>query len=97
MIDWRTAIGETPQFLACGQAGHGGAACARLVAGRSTDREEVPTRGPTEVGANIEGLNNKAKLTMRKAYGFRTFPVIELVLYHALGKLPEPNVAHRFY
>jgi transposase len=22
----------------------------------------------------IEGLNNKAKLTMRKAYGFRTFP-----------------------
>src|SRR6516225_547414 len=45
----------------------------------------------------IEGLNNKAKLTMRKAYGFRTFPVIELALYHALGKLPEPNVAHRFY
>src|SRR5450755_3602391 len=45
----------------------------------------------------IEGLNNKAKLTMRKAYGFRTFPVIELALYHALGKLPEPDVAHRFY
>jgi transposase len=45
----------------------------------------------------IEGLNNKAKLTMRKAYGFRTFAVIELALYHALGKLPEPNVAHRFY
>jgi transposase len=34
---------------------------------------------------------------MRKAYGFRTFRVIELALYHALGKLPEPNVAHRFY
>jgi transposase len=45
----------------------------------------------------IDGLNNKAKLTMRKAYGFRTFPVIELALYHALGKLPEPNVAHKFY
>jgi transposase len=45
----------------------------------------------------IEGLNNKDKLTMRKAYGFRTFPVIELALYHALGKLPEPNVAHKFY
>jgi transposase len=45
----------------------------------------------------IEGLNNKAKLTMRKAYGFRTFPIIELALYHALGKLPEANVAHRFY
>ena len=45
----------------------------------------------------VEGLNNKAKLTMRKAYGFRTFDVIEIALYHALGKLPEPNATHRFY
>ena len=45
----------------------------------------------------VEGLNNKAKLTMRKAYGFRTFHVIEIALYHALGKLPEPNATHRFY
>ena len=36
----------------------------------------------------IEGLNNKAKVTMRKSYGFRTFKVTELALYHALGKLP---------
>ena len=35
-----------------------------------------------------EGLNNKAKLTMRKSYGFRTFHVLETALYHALGKLP---------
>ena len=41
----------------------------------------------------VEGLNNKAKLTMRKSYGFRTFHVTEIALYHALGKLPEPNVA----
>ena len=45
----------------------------------------------------VEGLNNKAKLTMRKSYGFRTFHVTEIALYHALGKLPEPDVAHRFY
>ena len=45
----------------------------------------------------VEGLNNKAKLTMRKSYGFRTFHVTEIALYHALGKLPEPNVAHRFF
>jgi transposase len=45
----------------------------------------------------VEGLNNKAKLTMRKAYGFRTFRVTEIALYHALGKLPEPHAAHRFY
>ncbi len=45
----------------------------------------------------IEGLNNKAKVTMRKAYGFRTFRVTELALYHVLGKLPEPTLAHTFY
>jgi transposase len=45
----------------------------------------------------VEGLNNKAKLTMRKSYGFRTFRVMEVALYHALAKLPEPNVAHRFF
>lgn len=45
----------------------------------------------------IEGLNNKAKVTMRKSYGFRTFKVTELALYHALGKLPEPKLAHSFY
>jgi transposase len=45
----------------------------------------------------VEGLNNKAKLTMRKSYGFRTFRITEIALYHALGKLPEPKVAHRFF
>jgi Transposase len=45
----------------------------------------------------VEGLNNKAKLTMRKSYGFRTFHVTEIALYHALGRLPEPDVAHRFF
>jgi transposase len=45
----------------------------------------------------VEGLNNKAKLTMRKSYGFRTSHVTEIALYHALGKLPEPDVAHRFF
>ena len=37
----------------------------------------------------VEGLNNKAKVTMRKSYGFRTFRCLELALYHSLGKLPE--------
>jgi transposase len=36
----------------------------------------------------IEGLNSKAKVTMRKAYGFRTFRITEIALYHALEKLP---------
>ncbi|HTP35407.1 MAG TPA: ISL3 family transposase, partial [Candidatus Acidoferrales bacterium] len=45
----------------------------------------------------VEGMNNKAKVTMRKSYGFRTFPILELALYHSLGKLPEPELAHEFF
>jgi len=45
----------------------------------------------------VEGLNNKAKITMRKSYGFRTFRCLELALYHSLGKLPEPESTHDFF
>ncbi len=44
----------------------------------------------------IEGLNNKLKLTTRKSYGFRTFRAAEIMLYHTLGNLPEPESTHRF-
>jgi transposase len=47
-------------------------------------------------GAIVEGFNNRAKLTTRKAYGFRTFEAAEVALYHILGALPEPKVTHRF-
>ena len=40
---------------------------------------------------------HKAKVTMRKSYGFRTFRVTELALYHSLGKLSEPELTHRFF
>jgi transposase len=46
--------------------------------------------GPTE------GLNHRLQLTLRKAYGFRTFRAAEVALYHTLGALPEPEVTHRF-
>jgi transposase len=52
-------------------------------------------RGQIAAGA-VEGLNNKAKLTTRKAYGFRSYRCIEIALYHTLGDLPEPDVTHRF-
>jgi transposase len=45
----------------------------------------------------VEGLNNKAKVTMRKSYGFRTFRCLELALYHSLAKLPEPESTHDFF
>jgi len=44
----------------------------------------------------VEGFNLKAKLTMRKAYGFKTLKCLEIALYHTLGDLPEPEYNHRF-
>jgi len=44
----------------------------------------------------VEGFNNKVKLTMRKAYGFKEYETIEIALYHQLGKLPEPESTHKF-
>jgi hypothetical protein len=41
--------------------------------------------------AIVEGFNNKAKLTTRKAYGFRSYRCLEIALYHTLGQLPEPE------
>jgi transposase len=45
----------------------------------------------------VEGLNAKAKLTTRKAYGFREFETLEVALYHNLAKLPEPVFTHKFF
>jgi len=45
----------------------------------------------------VEGFNNKAKLAIRKAYGFRTAEASEIALYHQLGDLPEPEFAHEFW
>jgi len=45
----------------------------------------------------VEGFNAKAKLTTRKAYGFREFHTLEVALYHNLGNLPEPEFAHKFF
>lgn len=52
-------------------------------------------KGEISSGA-VEGMNLKAKLTMRKAYGFRTLKCLQIALYHELGKLPEPECLHRF-
>ena len=44
----------------------------------------------------VEGLNNKAKLIIHKAYGFRTAANYIRNLYHCLGDLPLPRIMHRF-
>ena len=66
------------------------------VAGPSTGYPQlVPAKGQLSSGV-VEGFNAKAKLTTRKAYGFRTYHGLEVALYHALGVLPEPKFTHRF-
>jgi transposase len=45
----------------------------------------------------VEALNNNAKLTMRKAYGFRSFQALEIALFHTLGNLPEPPITNKFW
>lgn len=45
----------------------------------------------------VEGLNNKAKTTSKKAYGFKNYEVAKIALYHTLGDLPEPTFTHRFF
>ncbi len=52
-------------------------------------------KGAVSAGT-VEGLNGKAKVTTRRAYGFRTFRAAQIALYHTLGDLPEPEFTHRF-
>lgn len=52
-------------------------------------------KGRLSSGA-VEGLNLKAKLTIRKAYGFKSLKCLQVALYHTLGELPEPLCNHRF-
>lgn len=53
-------------------------------------------RGELALGA-VEGMNNKARVTTKLAYGFRSYDHAEIALFHRLGALPEPPwLTHRF-
>jgi transposase len=45
----------------------------------------------------VEGQNNKAKVVIRKSYGFRKAEMIKIMLYHKLGRLPVPELAHKYF
>ena len=53
-------------------------------------------RGILSSGA-VEGLNNLAKVTMRKSFGFKTAETLKLSLYHQLGDLPAPELTHKLW
>lgn len=52
-------------------------------------------KGSLSSGA-VEGLNLKAKLTMRKSFGFRSTESLKIALYHTPGNLPDPPGTHGF-
>jgi len=45
----------------------------------------------------VEAMNNTAKLTMKRSYGFRQFETLKCALYHKLGDLPLPKLTHEFF
>ena len=52
-------------------------------------------RGEVSAGP-VEGLNGKAKLTRKQASGFKSYKVAAVALLHTRGKVPPPEVTHRF-
>jgi transposase len=46
--------------------------------------------------AVTEGLNHKAGVALARSFGHRAFKVLQVVLYHNLGALPEPPQTHKF-
>ncbi|MFH7321102.1 ISL3 family transposase, partial [Desulfurivibrio sp. D14AmB] len=52
-------------------------------------------RGKIDLGC-VEGFNNKARVTTKRAYGFRSYDMLKIALYHSLGDLPTPKFTHRF-
>ena len=52
-------------------------------------------KGQVALGT-VEGFNNKARVTTKRSYGFRSYDLLELALYQTLGDLPEPEATHKF-
>lgn len=45
----------------------------------------------------VEGLNRKINLVTRKSYGFKSYEVLKIALFHSMGELPTPQLTHRFF
>lgn len=52
-------------------------------------------KGEIDLGC-VEGFNNKARVVTKRAYGFRSYDMLKMALYHSLGNLPTPEFTHRF-
>jgi len=56
-----------------------------------------PRQGSKPRCSGCQRPAGRAAVRVHPEYGFRTFRILELALYHTLGKLPEPQLAHRFF
>ncbi|MDD8050747.1 MAG: ISL3 family transposase [Verrucomicrobiota bacterium] len=45
----------------------------------------------------VEGLNRRVNLVTRKSFGFKSYENLRYALFLNLGRLPEPEYAHRFF
>jgi transposase len=45
----------------------------------------------------VEAMNNTAKLTIKRSYGFRQYETLKYALYHKLGQLSPPELTHEFF
>lgn len=45
----------------------------------------------------VEGLNLRVASCIRKAYGYRSFDLLQIYLFHTLGELTEPEFTHKFF
>ena len=46
---------------------------------------------------SVEGLNNKLKVNLSSAYGYRSVTVLKIACFHKLGQLPTPDFANKFF
>lgn len=44
----------------------------------------------------VEGLNRKINLVTRKFFGFKSYEVLRIALFHTMGNLLEPEMTHEF-
>ena len=99
----RFAQGQNPGYRCHDVGGQRGGTVEGMESHERGRFVDLPREGhfelpePITLDVFVEGLNAKAKLTTRKAYGYKTFKTLQLALYHNLGVLPEPEIAHRFF
>ena len=68
-------------------------ACCRRSSRTGTGAEWVYAEHESRKRLRVQRVN----LSMRRAYGYRSFDVMKVALFHQLGELPTPKLTHEFW